>query len=142
MGFDYSSQEYFTSIMESFSKTVTGVKSSYHSVFTYSCFEIWIKCCSNSYWGLCDLFIIWQQNGKTLSNVSRWCRILWPSPHKKQWSTKLLKWSQKEYFYFSVLWNPQFLCTNNGFTALKLVTNNFWLLNYDWKNDNNKCSTT
>ena len=28
-------------------------------------------------------------------------------------STKLLKWSQKTYFYFSILWNPQFLCSNN-----------------------------
>ena len=35
------------------------------------------------------------------------------------------KKSQKEYFYFSVPWNPQFLYTKNGFTALKLVANNF-----------------
>ena len=36
---------------------------------------------------------------------------------------------KKENFYFSVQWNPQFLCTNNGFTALKLVENKFWWLN-------------
>ena len=31
-------------------------------------------------------------------------------------------------FYFSVLWNPQFLYTKNGFTALKLVANNFLMV--------------
>ena len=45
----------------------------------------------------------------------------------QSWS---LKWSQKVCFHFSALWNPRFLCTNNGFTTLKLVANNFWWLNY------------
>ena len=52
------------------------------------------------------------------------------SSQKAVFFIKLLKWLQKEYFYFNVPLNPQFMCANNSFTALKLVANNFSQSNY------------
>ena len=113
------SQECFTSITELFLKTLIGVKSYYHFCFCIFLFQNLKNVVQIPIDDYVIYSLTWPKMVKLLQmlqgNAEYLCLLI-----KSSDPQSYDQWSQKGYFYFSVLWNPQYLYTKEWFHSFEI----------------------